>query len=98
MIKTTVLHSIFYDQSHGHKISKLYYKCTFLLKYSQIGCAYVVWWVCTVYLHCVIKNGIAIGPVLPIKYIRQPQIYSNSCHSNYIPVTQAKLCTAVGII
>jgi len=44
------------------------YKCTFLLKYSQIGCAYFVWWARTVYLHSVIKKSIAIGTNLPIKY------------------------------
>lgn len=75
MVKPSVLHLIVYDEYRGHKTSGLYSKFTVLLKYSKMWCVYVVWLMCVVDSHPVIKSNIPRGIILPIKYMRQLHIW-----------------------
>jgi hypothetical protein len=40
------------------------YMFILLIKYSKIGCVYVVLWICVVYSHPVIKNKVLVCYVI----------------------------------
>jgi len=55
-----VLHLPFYSTPYGHKVSN------HTVENSKIGCVYVVFWICIVDSHPVIKKSLAVGIIPPI--------------------------------